>query len=249
MVDQIRMRMVDQQRSELIGRGHWKQIGRWHRTRRHLLLWIGAQPITAAFWSLTLVFALSGVATILVGWPVLHADTDDYAGAVLAAASAIAFGSIVFSAVNASTSAAADIAPGYTQVVLGRGRLWFTGLGLVIASGMLFVAASFNPTRSGALAASFFAMALVGLSWTSARQAIAESDPLVVAQNASAHYRRITRRGRRNVAGNFRLGLSKEARAEPGLVRLRRSARNRRSSQDSCGSCTPASLAPFREED
>lgn len=193
-------------------------------TRRALWIskartWLAAQPVTVAFWAFSVLALLGAIVVIVVGWPVWGAPPDnDYPEVVLAAASAVAFGSIVFSAVTATSTAGQDIAPGYTQVLLGRAGLWLTGLALIAASGLLFVFALFNPWRSGAIASALFAVSMVGLSWLSARRAIADSDPLDVARHASDHYRRVTRRARRNAVRFARAGLTRRARKIPEVV-------------------------------
>lgn len=195
----------------------WEEPGRLGKWAWKAHLWASTQRVSATFWGFSLATLVAAIITAIVGWPILGAD-NDYPEVVLAAASAVAFGSIVFSAVTAASASGGDIAPGYTQVLLNRAPLWLTGLALISGSALLFVLASLRPSRAGAIGAAFLAASMVGFSWLSARRAVADADPLDIARHASAHYRRITRRARNHARLKMRQGLPRGARKDPEAV-------------------------------
>lgn len=167
------------------------------RLRRRLALLIlraQADPMGAAFIGVSVLGLIAAAAAIAVGWPVTGDRDATYVGVVVGAASATAFGSIVFSVASTLFSRATEIAPGYSAVVLGRRSPWLSGLGIVVVAALLFLFAAFDPTLSGAIAAVALTLSAVCWSWSSARKTLADSDPLVVAQAAGRYYRTALKR-------------------------------------------------------
>lgn len=216
LTDPIR-RQSRQELQQLAARIPMKGV-RFRRRLDALVLRVAAQPMSAAFWALTALALLAGVITGWLGWPIWGERESSYSAVVLAAGSATAFGSVVFSVVSTSFTRAADIAPGYTVVLLGQRSPWLGGLTIMVVAGLLFVHATLDPTRSGAIAASLIAVSAVTLSWVSARQALGSSDPLVIAQNASRYYRRATKRSARFARIGLARGWPKEIRSNPQAV-------------------------------
>lgn len=191
---------------------------RFRRRLQGLLLQISAQPMTAAFWALSFVTFVGATMVVWLGWPIWGETTSDFSGVVLAAGSATAFGSIVFSVVSSSFARASDIAPGYSVVVLGQRSPWLSGLGIISVAALLLLHATLDPTRSGAIAASLLAVSAVTWSWVAARQALGSADPLIIAQNASRYYRKATRRSARFATTALSKGWPSEIRSDPQLV-------------------------------
>lgn len=193
---------------------------RLRRRGQAIMLWISSQPMSFAFWLMSTLSLVGAVVTAVIGWPIWGAARSDYAGVVLAAGSATAFGSIVFSVVSTPFSRASDVAPGYTAVVLGQKSPWLSGLGIIGVSGLLLMHASLDPTRSGAGAAVLVALSAITWSWTSARRALASADPLIIAQQAGKYYRKATMRAAKFARAGLAKGWPKEVRADPLAVDL-----------------------------
>lgn len=192
---------------------------RFRRRVQSLLLQINAQPVSAAFWALSFLTFVGAMMTAWLGWPIWgESGSDDFSGVVLAAGSATAFGAVVFSVVSSSFARASDIAPGYTVVVLGQRSPWVGGLGIICVAGLLLVHATFDPTRSGAIAASLLAVSAVTWSWGAARRALGSADPLMIARNAGDYYRRATKRSARFASAALSSGWPKEIRSDPEAV-------------------------------
>lgn len=192
---------------------------RLRRRWQALMLWIRSQPMSLAFWLMSTLSLAGALLIIVFGWPIWGESASDYVGVVLAAGSATAFGSIVFSVVSTPFARASDIAPGYTAVVLGQRSPWLGGLGIIGVSGLLLTYATLNPTRSGAIAAVLVAVSAVTWSWMSARRALASADPLIIAQQAGRYYRKATMRSARFARGIAK-GWPKEVRSNPTAVDL-----------------------------
>ena len=189
------------------------------RSRWHLLrLLISTDPMRAAFGVLSIGPVIASVAVTIVGWPIALSPTAEYTGIVVAAGSAAAFGSIVFSVSTTLFTRAAEIAPGYTAVVLGRRSPWISGLGMIIVSGALFLLATLHPTRTGAMAAIGLAVSAVSWSWMSARRALADSDPLIMSQHAGRYYKNSVRRGTRFARLSAAAHWPRKIRADKELV-------------------------------
>lgn len=196
LTDPIR-RQARQDLERLVARLPMKRA-RLRRRLHSLLLQINSQPMSATFWALSFLAFLAAAVTVLFGWPIWgEPGPEDYSGVVLAAGSATAFGSVVFSVVSSSFVRASEIAPGYTVVVLGQRSPWLGGLGIICVAGVLLVHATFHPTRSGAIAASLLAVSAVTWSWGAARKALGSADPLMIARNAGDYYRKATKRSAR----------------------------------------------------
>lgn len=194
--------------------------------RRWRLWWattrfrVATQPMSALFF---ITASLTLVGAILIGafgWPVWGHASGEYVGVVVAAGSATAFGSIVFSVASTSFSRAADIAPGYTAVVLGRSTPWLGGLGIIAVSGILLTYATQSPTQSGAIAAVLLAVSAVTWSWISVRSSLAKSDPLAIAQDAGRYYRKAMKRTAKYAQAVMAEGLPKTMRANEEAVAM-----------------------------
>lgn len=217
LTDPIR-RQARQDLERLVARLPMKRA-RLRRRFHSVLLQVSAQPISAVFWTLSLLAFLGAVTTAWVGWPIWgQREPDDFSGVVLAAGSATAFGSIVFSVVSSSFARASDLAPGYTVVVLGQRSPWLGGLGIICVAGLLLVYAAFDPTRAGSVAASLLAVSAITWSWGAARRALGSADPLMIARNAGNYYRRAAKRSARFASVGLANGWPKEIRRDPESV-------------------------------
>ncbi len=191
---------------------------RFRRRWQTFLLRISAEPMSFVFWLMSTITLAGALGTALFGWPIWGASGSGYAAVVLAAGSATAFGSIVFSAFSTPFARASDVAPGYTAVVLGQKSPWLSGIGIIGVSGLLLIHATLSPTRSGAVAAVLLALSAITWSWMSARRALASADPLTIAQQAGRYYRAATRRAARYARVGLAQGWPKEVRSDPEAV-------------------------------
>lgn len=155
-------------------------------------------------------------------WSVCE-GAEDYAGVVVTAATATAFGGVLFSLVAAPLQAATDLAPGYSAELLRRQALWLTGAWLVALAIGLFVLAAMNPDQEAAIAAGLLTGSSLALVWMSARSLLASSDPQVAARRVARFIRQGMNDTRRYARRLARGSLPKELRDEPpGLLLTRR---------------------------
>lgn len=191
------------------------RLRRWFR-------WLGyrlaSQPITAFFATIAVVAVLGALALIGFNWPVWGHQGNDFAAITLAAGSATAFGAVVFSVTTTSFTRAADMAPGYSVVVLNRRSPWLSGIGIILVSAFLLAFATVNPTLHGALAAVLVAISAVTWSWIAARSALAASDPVNIAKDAGRYYRRALLRSAKWARSGLATGWPKDIRTNPALV-------------------------------
>lgn len=184
-----------------------------------LILRAGADPMGTAFLGVGVLGLVVAAATVVLGWPVTGDGEGTYVPIVVGAASATAFGSIVFSVATTLFSRATEIAPGYSAVVLGRRSPWLSGLGIVLVAALLFLFAAFDPTFSGAVAAVALTLTAVSWSWSAARRTLADSDPLVIAQEAGRYYRRALQRSVKYASWFVAVGWPREVRRDKNLVK------------------------------
>lgn len=191
---------------------------RLRRRFAFLILRAQSDPMGAAFVGISALGLVVAVAALVLGWPVTGDGEGTYVAIVVGAASATAFGSIVFSVATTLFSRATEIAPGYSAVVLGRRSPWLSGLGIVVVAALLFLFAAFDPTFSGALAAVALTLTAVSWSWSAARRSLADSDPLVVAREAGRYYRRSVKRSMKYARWHLAAGWPREVRRNRDLV-------------------------------
>lgn len=165
------------------------------------------QPIDAIFGLVCLGTLTASAVIATLNWPIWGRG-EAFEDVVLAAGSATALGSIVFSAVSTPFARAMDIAPGYTAVVLGQRSPWLGGLGIIAVAGTLLTYSTLEPTQAGANAAVLLAVSAVTWSWMSARRALSEADPLIVAQQAGTYYRKAIVRSTRLVRRGLSIGVA-----------------------------------------
>lgn len=192
------------------------RIRRWFRS---LGFRLAAQPISALFTAIAIAALLGALALIGFNWPAWGDQGNDYAAIALAAGSATAFGAIVFSVTATASTRAADMAPGYSVVVLNRRSPWLSGIGIILVSAFLLAFASVNPTLQGALAAVLVAVSAVTWSWIAARSALTASDPLTIASDAGRYYRKALLRSARWAQRGLATGWPRRIRKDPELVR------------------------------
>ena len=192
------------------------RIRRWFR---FLGFRLAAQPITALFAAIALAAIFGALALVGLNWPVWGHKGNDYAAITLAAGSATAFGAVVFSVTTTAFTRAADMAPGYSVVVLNRRSPWLSGVGIILVSAFLLAFASINPTLHGALAAVLVGVSAVTWSWIAARGALAASDPLNIATDAGRYYRKALLRSARWARSGLATGWPKSIRKDPELVK------------------------------
>lgn len=191
------------------------------RLRRRFAFWIlraQADPMGAAFVGVSMLGLVVATSAVLLGWPATGDGNATYVGIVVGAASATAFGSIVFSVATTLFSRATEIAPGYSAIVLGRRSPWLSGLGIVVVAALLFLFAAFDPTFSGAVAAVALTLTAVSWSWSAARRTLADSDPLVIAREAGRYYRRAVKRSVKYASWHMAAGWPREVRRDKELV-------------------------------
>ncbi len=191
------------------------RIRRWVR---FLGFRLAAQPVSAVFTVIAISAVLGALALIGFNWPIWGHETSDYAAITLAAGSATAFGAVVFSVTTTAFTRAADMAPGYSVVVLNRRSPWLSGLGIILVSACLLAFASVNPTLCGALAAVLVAVSAVTWSWIAARCTLTASDPLNIARDAGRYYRKAVLRSARWAQSGLATGWPKGIRRDPELV-------------------------------
>ena len=191
------------------------RIRRWFR---FLGFRLAAQPITALFAAIALAAIFGALALVGFNWPVWGHKGNNYAAITLAAGSATAFGAVVFSVTTTAFTRAADMAPGYSVVVLNRRSPWLSGVGIILVSAFLLAFASINPTLHGALAAVLVAVSAVTWSWIAARGALAASDPLNIASDAGRYYRKALLRSARWARSGLATGWPRSIRKDLELV-------------------------------
>lgn len=192
---------------------------RFRRWFRYLGFRLAAQPITALFAAIASAALVGALTLVVFNWPVWGHKGDVYADITLTAGSATAFGAIVFSVTTTAFTRAADIAPGYSIVVLNRRTPWLSGIGIIVVSALLLAFASANPTVHGALAAVLVAVSAVTWSWIAARAALAASDPLNIASDAGRYYRKALLRSAKWARSGLATGWPRRIRKDPDTVK------------------------------
>lgn len=158
-------------------------------------------------------------------WSV-KAGTKDYAGVVVTAATATAFGGVLFSLVASPLQAASELAAGYSTELLRRRTLWLTGAWLVVLAIGLFVLGAMRPDQETAIASGLLTGSSLGLVWTSARSLLASSDPQIVAQRVARFIKRGMKDSREYSTRIVRSSLPRELRDKPpGLMLIRQEER------------------------
>jgi hypothetical protein len=180
---------------------------------------------------LDLVFVLATVIPLTMGVALLATSypwsstpaTQDYAGLVATAATATAFGGVLFSLIAAPLQAASELAAGYSAELLHRRILWLTGAWLVALAIALFVFSALRPDREAAIASGLLTGSSIALVWTAARRLIASSDPQDAARRVAAFIAKGMNDSRNYMRVFVRTSLPKELRDEqPGLRLIRK---------------------------
>jgi hypothetical protein len=153
-------------------------------------------------------------------------EAQDYAGVVATAATATAFGGVLFSLVSAPLQAASELAAGYSAELLHRRTLWLTGAWLVTLALVLFVLSAMSPDREAAIAAGLMTGSSLALVWAAARSLLASSDPQAVARRVARFIAKGMDQSRAYLAAYVRSSLPEGLRDDPaGLLLIRKEER------------------------
>lgn len=189
---------------------------RWETVRFR----VSSAPVSSIFIATAALALFAAVYIAIFHSPIWGHTTDEFVEIVVAAGSATAFGSIVFSVTGIAFGRAAEIAPGYTISVLHRWLPWIVGWGIIVTSGITLLLSAFAPTRSGAIAAVLLAVSAVTWSWLAVRRSLSKGDPMEVARDAGLYYKKATRRSARYAHRVMVKSLPKALRTDPESIAM-----------------------------
>lgn len=167
-------------------------------------------------WSLAVGPFTAGMTLLATSRPWTAGDgSPDYSAVVVTAATATAFGGVLFSLVAQPLQTATQFAAGYSAELLQRPTLWLTGAWLTVLAIVLFLLAASSPDRETAIASGLLTGSSLGLVWLSARRLLSSGDPQEVAQRVSKFIRAGERDARRFTRRAWRQMLPKHLRGDP----------------------------------
>lgn len=202
-------------------RSQAKSPPRWKLRLWTLALRVRTQWVDLVFVAATLLPMVGGFVLLIASYPWSSTDgAENYSEIVVTAATATAFGGVLFSLVGAPLQAASQLAAGYTAELLGRRTLWLTGAWLVTLALILFVLASFQPDQETAIASGLLTGSSLALVWLAARRLLASSDPQDAAARIAVFIRKGMKHGRAHINRFTRESLPKELRDQPAGVLL-----------------------------
>lgn len=207
-------------------RAQTKRPDKWRWAFRSALFRARSRWMDLLFLAITIVPFVTAVVILAASYPWSSTPGQNYSGVVVTAATATAFGGVLFSLVAAPLQAAAQLAAGYSAELLQRKTLWLTGAWLVSLAIGLFVLGAFRPDREAAIAAGLLTGSSLALVWTAARSLVASSDPQDVARRVASYISRGMRDSRSYMGRFAKEWLPKELRNEPpGILLVRNEER------------------------
>ncbi len=200
---------------------------KWRRRVSSIRFQLRHRWLDLVFLLATLIPLTLGLALLVTSYPWSSTPArQDYAGLVATAATATAFGGVLFSLLAAPLQAASELAAGYSAELLHRRILWLTGAWLVALAIGLFVLSALHPDREAAIASGLLTGSSIALVWTAARTLIASSDPQDAARRVAAFIAKGMNDSRNYMRAFVRTSLPKDLRDEPpGLLLIRKEER------------------------
>lgn len=164
-----------------------------HRWQMKLGITVQERWLDVVLVAVPSLLAVAGSLQLAVTWP-WDSGSGDGAPVAIAAASVVALGSIVGSAVALPLERAANLGAGFTTGLIRRPRIWLSGLTVAVLLAFLFWLVSLGPDRDAGFGAGLLAAAAFGAYWAVARWTLASADSLTFVTDESRRLARTSAR-------------------------------------------------------